>query len=56
MRDFSDDLAALRKRLTEAEGYLDLAGSLATRDDVVVLSDTGWKREKRTLPYPDEPP
>ena len=26
MRNFSDDLAALRKRLTEAEGYLDLAG------------------------------
>ena len=24
VRDFSDDLAALRKRLTEAEGYLDL--------------------------------
>jgi peptide chain release factor 2 len=26
MRNLSDDLAALRKRLTEAEGYLDLAG------------------------------
>jgi peptide chain release factor 2 len=26
MRNFSDDLAALRKRLAEAEGYLDLAG------------------------------
>ena len=34
MRDFSDDLAALRKRLTEAEGYLDLAGSLATRAEL----------------------
>ncbi len=26
MKSFSDDLVALRKRLTEAEGYLDLAG------------------------------
>ena len=34
MRDFSDDLAALRRRLTEAEGYLDLAGSLATRGEL----------------------
>jgi peptide chain release factor 2 len=29
MRDHSDDLAALRKRLTEAEAYLDLEGSRA---------------------------
>jgi peptide chain release factor 2 len=34
VRDFSDDLAALRKRLTEAEAYLDLAGSLATRAEL----------------------
>jgi peptide chain release factor 2 len=34
VRDFSDDLGALRKRLTEAEGYLDLAGSLATRAEL----------------------
>jgi peptide chain release factor 2 len=34
VRDFSDDLGALRKRLTEAEGYLDLAGSLATRTEL----------------------
>ena len=27
MRDFSDDLGALRQRLTEAEGYLDLEGT-----------------------------
>src|SRR5437763_2946986 len=27
MRDFTDDLAALRQRLTEAEGYLDVAGA-----------------------------
>jgi peptide chain release factor 2 len=27
MRDHSDELAALRKRLTEAEGYLDIEGS-----------------------------
>lgn len=27
VRDFTDDLRALRKRLTEAEGYLDLEGS-----------------------------
>ena len=27
VRDFSDDLRVLRRRLTEAEGYLDLAGS-----------------------------
>ncbi|HEX7168517.1 MAG TPA: peptide chain release factor 2 [Acidimicrobiales bacterium] len=29
MRNFADDLAALRKRLTEAEGYLDIAGKRA---------------------------
>jgi peptide chain release factor 2 len=34
VRDFSDDLAALRKRLTEAEGYLDLDGSRATRAEL----------------------
>src|SRR4029077_3690258 len=27
VRDFSDDLGALRQRLTEAEGYLDLEGT-----------------------------
>src|SRR3954453_4631998 len=34
MRNFSDDLAALRKRLTEAEVYLDLAGKRARKQEL----------------------
>src|SRR5436190_19974414 len=34
MRNFSDELAALRKRLTEAEVYLDLAGKRARKQEL----------------------
>jgi peptide chain release factor 2 len=34
MRNFSDDLAALRKRLNEAEVYLDLAGKRARKEEL----------------------